>query len=263
MTSGTEMTEELVKMLDALPDYYSADREACRKAAIALAGRLIDLTVATYDRGASKYTEIRWTEPHEMDKQLWRKLLAHHESASGSEQPSLLDVATGNGRDLDYAQNVLRMNAVGIEKCSAFVQMIEEKIADGVLTSGSVLECDMRDLSTFADHSFDIVRQNASLLHLPVIAMGTMADLAVAESQRVLKLGGLLFVMTKEGKGLQFLDTEEGLGGRFFQFYTFGSLASLLERNGFRIREMAREVEIRGTKQIPWLYAIAEKPGKS
>ncbi len=263
MTGGLEMTEELAKMLNTVAECSPADRDAAQRAAIVLAERLIDLTVATYDRRAAKYTEIRWAEPHELDKKLWSELLECYGNVSGSEKPRLLDIATGNGRDLDYAQNVLGIDAVGVEKSRAFVHMIEKKIAGGTLASGSVIECDMRDLSVIADCSFDIVRQNASLLHLPVIAVSTMADLAVSESYRVLKPGGLLFVMTKEGDGLQFVDTGEGLGGRFFQFHTFASLASLLERNGFWIRKMARENEVRGNKEIPWLYAIAVKKRNS
>ena len=259
MTSGYDMTAELANLLQGITECHPADRHAAQSAAVALAERLIDLTVSTYDCGANRYAEIRWTEPHDLDKRLWREMLSHCASALGLERPRILDVATGNGRDLDYAQNVLKIDAVGIEKCPAFVRMIEDKIQVGILTDGSVVECDMRDLSHFEGESFDVVRQNASLLHLPVIAKGVMADAALAESNRVLRPHGLLFVMTKEGDGLSFLDTEEGLGGRFFQFHTFGSLTGVLERNGFLVRKIAREIEERGSKSIPWLCAIAEK----
>lgn len=87
----------------------------------------------------------------------------------------------------------------------------------------------------FPDNSFDVVRQNASILHLPLIGKGYMADKAISESFRVLKKGGLIYIFVKKGFSLEFVDTNEGLGGRVFQFYTEERLSEVVKRNGFTI----------------------------
>ena len=116
----------------------------------------------------------------------------------------------------------------------------------------------MRDLP-FDNNSFDVVRQNASLLHLPVVAKGYTADKAIEENHRVLKENGLLYIFVKKGNGIQYVDTNEGLGGRIFQFYDEILIKNLVERNSFKILEIINEQEDRNGTIIDWILVIAQK----
>ena len=218
-----------------------------------LAEKLVLITRDTYDRTARDYASIRWEQPHELDEKLWRTLIefAEENIYNGSlvledDEFYLLDVGAGNGRDLQYAQNELGLHAIGLDNSDTFIDMVKELEAKKIIMPGSIMQADMRDLSVYDDRTFDIVRHNATLLHLPVISKGYMADKAVAESYRVLKNGGIIFVFVKEGQGISIVDTREGLGSRFFQFYDEVLLNSMLKRNGFTILQVTKEIEIRG-----------------
>ena len=39
------------------------------------AEKLVQITRNTYDRIADDYAAVRWEEPHELDKELWRKII--------------------------------------------------------------------------------------------------------------------------------------------------------------------------------------------
>ncbi len=85
-----------------------------------------------------------------------------------------------------------------------------------------------------------------------------MADLALTESYRVLKHGGLLYVSVKEGDSLRYVDTKEGYGGRVFQFHTMKSIKELIVRNEFSIIDSWKKPSTRG-EEIRWISVIAEK----
>lgn len=259
-----EALQELVRQLEVADEKGKAP---IAEQANELAEKLVEATRQTYNRIADAYEAIRWEEPHELDKRLWRELLdlTREQVARGflrTDPPNLklLDVGTGNGRDLRFAQNEFQLTAVGIDNSQAFVSGVQELEAQGRLATGSIFHGDMRDLSAFAEHTFDIVRHNASLLHMPVIGPGYMADQAICESFRVLKPGGILYVFVKAGAGMRLVDTAEGLGERFYQFFTESSLEALLERNHFGLLRVRAEVEVRNNKAIPWLAAFAQRP---
>jgi ubiquinone/menaquinone biosynthesis C-methylase UbiE len=168
-------------------------------------------------------------------------------------------VGVGHGRDLRYAQSVLGLEAIGIDNCVRFIELLRKKEQESWIRPGSVLEADMRDLSCFDSQSFDAVRQNASLLHVPIVKPGIMADKALEESFRVLKPEGVLFVSVKAGDGVAVVDTKEGLGARFYQMYSRDLLKEMLSRNRFHIFEIAEDVEMRGEQAIEWFVAFAGK----
>jgi SAM-dependent methyltransferase len=129
----------------------------------------------------------------------------------------------------------------------------------GLIAQDSFRKMDMRDLFGFVSETFDIVRHNATLLHLPLVTLGIGADQAVAESYRVLVNNGILFVSVKAGQGMELHDTGEGLGGRFFQYYSRDSLGELLSRSKFKVLEIENWREERPSDTVNWLAAYAQK----
>lgn len=227
---------------------------------------LLEITKNTYDSIADHYEVIRWEEPHDLDKKLWQKILSYvskqfkYGYLIGDEASiKLLDIGTGNGRDLKYAQNNLGVDAIGIDNSNAFFQKVKMLENEKKLKENSIYLADMRDLKIFKKNTFDVVRHNATLLHIPVISKGYMADKAIEESYRVLKTGGIFYTFVKKGNGVDLVDTGEGLGARFYQFYDKEILRQILERNKLIILEISDETEIRGDKKIPWLSAFATK----
>ncbi len=261
-----EIMDEMTEVVSQIKILPGREKNAAVEEANDLAEKLVHITRETYCRMADIYEKIRWEEPHDLDKKLWRKLLAYtkrHVNKGLLENENkyfyLLDIGTGNGRDLKYAQNDLELQVVGIDNAITFVEKVKQLELDGKLQPNSIIHSDMRDLSRFQEDSFDIVRHNASLLHMPVIATDFMADLAITECHRVLKPFGILYILVKKGRGMDIVDTDEGLGDRFYQFYNKKSLTNLLQRNSFTILELSEEIEVRDKKHIPWLCAIATK----
>jgi len=265
MGNPTKIINEIEIILKSKNNFYD-DFTPVLKEANQLAEKLIYITKKTYDNLCRKYANIRWEEPHELDKKMWDCLLkfAREKVKLGQIGDkngilTLLDVGTGSGRDIRYAIDKLGINVIGIDNSDGFIEMLKTLEIDGKIPKGSYIKADMRDLSCFTDNKFDIIRHNATLLHLPIIGKGYMIDLALAESFRVLKNHGLIFIFVKEGQGLKFVDTKEGLGGRVFQFFTKELIEKLVTRNGFSVLWSSKEMEYRNKQRIPWIAVIAEK----
>lgn len=225
-----------------------------------LAETLIDITKNTYNKTSEKYAEVRRTfDLLEFDKNIWNKLLSYINKYVSKDYKNLklLDVATGNGRDLKYAVD-LGFNAVGIDNSEGFINLLEELERKSLIPKNSFVKADMRNLP-FENDTFDVVRQQASLLHLPIIGKGYAVDKAIEESYRVLKENGLLYVLVKKGDGTQYIDTNEGLGGRIFQFYDENTIKNLVERNNFKIIDITNEIQDRNGKIVDWIMVIAKK----
>lgn len=235
------------------------------KEANQIAEKLLDMTKKTYDATCKEYERTRGEEPHELDKKAWNEFLelARTRVVSGLLGDSkrflfLLDVGTGSGRDIKYISKIPDVKVIGIDISEGFIGILRELEQKGEIPPGSFRKADMRDLSCFPERYFDIIRHNATLLHLPVIGKGYMADLALVESNRVLKDNGLIYISVKEGDGLRFNGTEEEFGRRLFQFHTMASIKELICRNGFRIISAQKKPSSRGEK-VRWLSIIAEK----
>lgn len=224
-----------------------------------LAEKLVNITKSTYDKMCLKYQEIRHDNLHEMDQRLWDTLedyIRRYLNKPTSEI-KMLDVATGSGRDIMYASS-RGYDIIGVDNSDGFISILERLSEKKMIPESSFVKNDMRSLS-FADCSFDVVRHNASILHLPMFAKGYMADVAIQEAYRVLKPQGLLYVFVKTGDSLQFVDTGEGLGGRIFQFYSHSMINELLQRNGFTLLYTADELEVRSSGNVGWIAVIAQK----
>lgn len=237
------------------------DNKNLLKEANDIAEQVIKLTCQNYENTSSIYREVRGNRIKPIDEICWtalNKCVDRYVSTDRS-KVSILDVGTGNGRDIIYGQS-LGYNMVGIDNCSGFMEILAEHLSSGLIKENSYKQCDMRELD-FPDKSFNVVRHNASLLHLPLIGKGYTVDLALSEAYRVLKPKGLLYIFVKTGLSLEFHDTGEGLGGRIFQFFSHKSLNDVVTRNGFVIVDTSDEVEIRDNGTIDWILLVAQKEG--
>lgn len=230
-----------------------------------LVRRISELTQKTYNSVAQRYRTVR-DKPHSDVNALLDELLdmARTKERSGAlgiagRRIRLLDVGAGDGRDLRYLASKPDVDAVGIDNAHAFVELMGEFAARGAIAIGSFHEADMQAMDCFADSTFDVVRHNASLVHMPLLPRGIGADEVLHESNRVLRRGGLLFVLVKRGAGLHVIDTGEDLGPRVFQLYSSEDLRALLSRTGFSVLEIRDQVSHRASGPVEWLIAFAEK----
>lgn len=223
------------------------------------AEKLMEITRNTYNKIGKKYAEVRTFELSEFDKKVWNKLLSYINQyiSEDYKKLKLLDVGTGHGRDLKYALN-LGFDAIGVDNSDLFINVLERLASNNIIPSNSFTKADMRKLP-FKNDSFDVVRHQATLLHSPIVAKGYTVDKAIEESYRVLKKNGLLYVLVKKGKDIQYIDTNEGLGGRIFQFYNENTISNLIERNGFKVIDITNEEENRKGNLVEWIMVIAQK----
>lgn len=224
-----------------------------------LGDKLIEINRKTYNDFAHQYSDVR-NKVSELDRLQWDKLGKYSFSninGDRSQQKSLLDAGSGNGRDLLYARD-LGYQVFGIDYSEEFYHMLMCLEREKKLEKNSCKCGDLRNLP-WENNTFDIVRQNATLLHFPVIDFGYGVDKVVSESYRVLKPRGILYVSVKKGDGLICLDTEEGLGVRVFQLFSPDILTLILKRNGFQILSIENVEENRNGNIINWIIAIARK----
>lgn len=224
-----------------------------------LAETLIEITKNTYNKQSEKYAEVRTLELLDFDKKIWNKLLSYIDEYLSDDYKclKLLDVATGHGRDLKYSLK-LGFDAIGVDNSEGFIHGLEKLGDNNFIPQNSFVKADMRNLP-FENNSFNVVRHQASLLHMPIIGKGYTVDKAIEESYRVLKENGLLYILVKKGDGIQYVDTNEGLGGRIFQFYDENTIKNLVERNGLKTISISNEIEDRKGKIVDWIMVIAQK----
>jgi len=259
---GTRVSSvELVKQFNDIMVLANKtdDNGALLEKANEIAEHIIDITLETYEGTSDVYKAVRGNKLKEIDEICWATLNKYIDKYIPKDKHdiNILDVATGNGRDVIYGQS-LGYNVIGTDNCNEFIAILSQLSEEGLIKTNSYKKCDMRNLD-FADNSFDVVRHNASLLHLPLIGKNYTTDLAVNEAFRVLNTGGLLYVFVKTGFTLEIHDTNESLGGRVFQFFSHKMLNEVITRNGFVIVHSSDEVEVRGKDNIDWILLIAQK----
>ena len=254
-------SKNLVEQFNELMNQYENDKSNSKilEQANEIAEKIIEVTHQTYEGTCGVYKEVRGNRIKDIDKICWSVLNKCTERFLSNDKSkiSILDVGTGNGRDIIYGQS-LGYNVIGIDNCDGFIEHLSKHCSDGLIKENSFKKCDMRNLS-FRDASFDVVRHNASLLHLPLIGKNYTVDLAISEAYRVLKSHGLLYIFVKEGTTLELHDTNENLGGRIFQFFSHKTLNDVVTRNGFTIVYTSDEIEIRNDSTIDWILLVAQK----
>jgi SAM-dependent methyltransferase len=232
--------------------------------------RAIDVVVAatakTYSSRSGTYTARRGCRTSQWEEDLTQMLLAdvrgniaaHHAPEPESGRWCLLDVGAGSGRDLLRLSEEPDVLTVALENAPGLLGHLRDLAIQRGLPAASVVAGEMRNLSMFPDASFHCVRSHATLHHLPVISLGVGADLAVAESRRVLVTGGVFYVLVRAGDGVEVIDTQEGLGGRIFQLFSVQLLTTVLCRHGFDITHLEeRESPPRHGRLNNWLFCLA------
>jgi ubiquinone/menaquinone biosynthesis C-methylase UbiE/uncharacterized protein with ATP-grasp and redox domains len=258
MTSIEEIVHEFSE-LKKLETTYVGDKRPLFQELDMLAGKIEQYTAKHYEQVHNKYENLYRPEMKQIDSELWAKLLNEAKVSLGKdpEELTLLDVGTGAGRDIEYGI-ALGIKLLGIDNSNGFISILKEKAVKKKIPADSFVFSNMCSLS-IGNKLFDIVRMNASLLHLPIINIGFTADLAISEACRVMRDEGLLFVSVKFGSGIALIDTQEGLGKRFYQFYNHELLTEILVRNNFTDVSCFDYFENRGGDTIHWLVHIARK----
>ena len=189
------------------------------------------------------------------------KILARHDAAV--RRAELLDIGVGGGRTLPY----LRARAVrytGIDVSQPMIDRCRERFPDAVL-----LRCDVRDLSPFADDSFDVAY--AIFNGLDELQPDDRLR-ALGEIRRVLRPGGLfLFSSHNVGWRGDVRDDPaivmEQMMGVDLPTYYIGPRRQIaqLEAAGFETIEIsdvhgdvANEI---ASSPDPWLHYVARKIG--
>lgn len=224
-----------------------------------IAEKIESYTKLQYNQTSSIYQNLNRPDMNRIDTSLWESLFIQIKKCLCKElnEISLLDIGTGDGSSLEFLTN-LGVTAHGIDNSEGFMNILNKKEKSGILSPNSFTMANMCNLP-IQDASYDVVRMNASLLHLPIIAKGFTVDLALCEAARVLHPKGLIFILVKEGQGLVIIDTNEDLGKRIYQLYTHDLLDEVLLRNGFKTIKRIDQYEKRKGMTIHWIAHIAQK----
>lgn len=211
-------------------------------------------TISNYLSNYQKYIDIH-SKLNIFDQTVWDFFISTIREYLGNNfsDINILDVGAGSGRDLLFGEQ-LGFKMVGCDKCMEFVNHFNQ----AQMNAPSYIYADACHLP-FEQETFDVVRQNASLVHVPIIGMGHGADLAISESHRVLKKGGLLCLLVKKGSGINVADTNEGLGKRMFQYYENKDIQQILGRNKFKELNIKEIEEMRQGVPIKWIACVAIK----
>lgn len=252
----------------ALAVIYAAQREhtfEARELDCAI-DELVGWTADSYSRHGELYTNVRGIESGPLEESLTQTLLATvRDQITSAHAPEpqrhrwrLLDVGAGSGRDLLRLASEPDVAVTALDNAPELVKHLRMLAVARELPAASVIEAEMRDLSCLSAGDFHCVRNHASLHHLPVVGPGHGADLAIAESRRVLVRGGVFYVFVRAGDGLALIDTQEGLGPRVFQLFSQNSLRALLERHNLRTLTLEHVESKRGNSTLRWLFGLAE-----
>ncbi|MFN0118664.1 MAG: hypothetical protein ACKVQC_10300 [Elusimicrobiota bacterium] len=167
--------------------------------------------------------------------------------------------------DLKLIERIIRINAPSVVKATQVEKSMENLVRtardsrgiglNGPINLLEVLGVDV-DLSAISNNSYDAIRSRASLLFFLDGTPGMGADRAASETYRILKPGGVYYVLTREGEGLQWDPTGESIN----QLYTEASLNDLMTRNGFEIISSGIQDSEKTNADTKWVYVYARKP---
>ena len=187
----------------------------------------------TYDQNAAQIAEGFWQFELSETWDVFTQGLA--------QGARIVDIGCGPGRDtVQFIQRGFR--AAGLDYSIGMLAEAQQRAPAPYLLG------DMRAIP-FAPDSFEGAWVCASLLHLP---RGD-APRVLAETRRILKPGGMLYISLKEGRGEEW-DTRKGT--RFFTYYQADEVKLLLKSAGFELTEL----KINLGEPRPWLNIFARKP---
>ena len=187
----------------------------------------------------------------EFELKKWERLV---EYVKPSDRIKIFDSAFGSGRDLLIAKKL----GYDVYGCELSDFLYSNFLQESNFDISKVVRSDIRSIP-FESEFFDVIRHNASFLHMPIIGAGYTVHKCLEESHRLLKNGGLLYIYIKEGRGFTVIDTLDGLGERSFQLYNEETLRSILEDCGFSIHRFNHYDRERNGTHILWIEAFAYK----
>lgn len=243
-----EKDDKLVDLVDKF-NIARSQKEESPEYLNALAEQIQLQNMLTYDIN-TPFIERRF-KVSDFELQKWSRLEQYVKFPG---KIKLFDAAFGSGRDLLIARDL----GYDVFGCELSRYMFEDFANNNSWIGNKIVNCDIRNIS-FDNESFDIVRHNASFLHMPVIGMGYTIHKTLTESWRLLNKGGLLYIYTKEGNGFQAIDTGDGLGIRSFQLFTIDDISTILEECGFAILHVNRFTRQRNDSYINWIEIFSQK----
>ncbi len=225
-----------------------------------LANEFLAITKQAYDDISINYSCADRTNVMDSIIEVYNTLFEMAEEVMNRpiQEMTVLDVGAGTGKDIKYMYDRGIKKVIGLDNSDGMIKVLKELEKRKEIPENSFVKGDMLKLP-FPNCTFDIVRQNASLLHIPITTKGEMLDKAMEENNRVLKQNGILFISVKKGKGIQFIDTKEGFARRIFQMHTVESITKVIEENDFEILKMIEIKEERQGTNIDWINLIAKK----
>lgn len=183
-------------------------------------GTLRERTLALYNRIAIPYNEAFPFNHHLEHQQLFVGQLP--------QGARILDAGCAGGRDTNYFKEQ-GFNVTGVDFASAEIAYAKTKYPDVDFKETDLLKL----AKTFPRAEFDGIYTNATLDHLKKEDIPQ----AIANFNRILKLGGILFATTRKGKGV--LWTNDNYSQHLKRRFTLTESAELqtfLERKGFEIK---------------------------
>lgn len=209
-------------------------------------------TMRSYSKNTPFITRRHIFSEFELKK--WNRLSYY---IKPSKKICLFDTGFGSGRDLLLAKSY----GYSVYGCELSKYMYEDFITTNEIQKSHLICCDMRTIP-FPNERFDIVRHNASFLHMPMIGKGYTIHSCLDESYRLLKKNGILYIFIKEGNGFITLDTLDGLGKRPFQLFSEELLKKVLQECNFKTLEINHYERNRNGQIIYWIEVYAKKNWK-
>lgn len=138
----------------------------------------------------------------------------------------IIDIGCGSGRDATlFIQNGYEYRGIDLSDEMLALARQAVPIAD-------FRKMNMYDLN-FPDKMFDGFWAVTSLLHILKRKMNTVLE----EIHRVVKFGGIGFIVMKHGEGERMVTGKFEGDNRFYSFYRDYEFCEILERNRFRVLE--------------------------
>lgn len=167
-----------------------------------------------YDKNALPWSRVRCkVKDHLEDFKEFKDLLS---------RGRILDLGCGTGRDSKLFTSS-GYEYVGVDLSEGMIEQARESFPETVFKTMNLLGLE------FKDESFDGIWSFAAYLHIPKNQIGK----ALQEANRVLKQGGIGYIVIKKGSKECYLASDQGK--RYWSFYGKSQFARILENNGFNI----------------------------